>query len=609
MPYEIDLPNLAQRARLNLAAYKDKSLAPVWGCLAALLVAVAWLLPNHHQPWLAFHSDAWMAVALTMVAAVVVIKTRRLTLSALDLVLAFTAAIPLIHFTLGLLPFAGRAWVLSAYLLGLLLAVLVGRQWQAWRPIWMGNIVFGSFFVASLVSVGLQLYQWTGMADDRGMQDIWVFGMAQNRPYANLGQPNQMATLLLWGLLACGWGRYRGYVGRAVTLLAATAMILGLALTQSRTGFLGLCAIVAAAWWWRAIWADPKTPLYVSALIPLYALVSFAIDWASVALLLDQPNSMMSRTLSEVRPALWAMLVDAAWQRPWLGYGWNEVLTAQLAVAERHPNVPTLFGHAHNLALDLVVWAGIPLGLGLAAICIAWTGIAARRVAQPAQVLYFLVLLTIGLHAMLELPLHYAYFLLPTGLVVGALSGDLKIWLLGPASQAAWRAACLLLIATSLLLGLIIRDYFAVEAYATDVRMKLANFRSEVPVRPPELAVLTQFLTLLDISLLEPAMGRSAQDLQRARDLTVSVVNYRNLSHLPLVLALNGHVPEARCWMSKATVLVAPASRPLLIDDWREFQATYPQLRSVRWPESSESTSACDAVRQSRLGPWSQLRW
>ena len=548
-----------------------------------------------------------MAASLALVAAVVFRKTRSTGLSTLDGILLGAACIPLVQAAIGLIPFWGQAWTASAYLLGLLAAVLLGRQWTLWKPVWMGNILFGAVLAASIVSTGMALYQWLGMAQDRGLMDIWVIGLAQDRPYANLGQPNQLATLLLWGLVSCGWFAWQRQIGVGVACVGALWIVLGLALTQSRSGFLGLCAIVLAVWWWRRLWSNPNTAKYVMALVPAYFLSYAAAGFLSSLLMLDLPNSALLRTMGEVRPALWAAAVDAALQEPWLGYGWNGVLNAHLAVAERHRELPTLFGHTHNLFLDLVIWCGVPLGVMLSAVCVAWVWQAGRRVNDSSQAIYFIFLVPVGLHAMLELPLHYAYFLLPAGLAMGALSGQLRIWEFAAPTRRGWLAAVGVLAGASLVLTLIIRDYFEVEGAVRDARMKLARIRMDKPPAPPDVVLLGQFRTLLDLELLEPAENRSPEQVQAARDLTVSVVNYRTLSGLPVVLALNGHVPEARCWMSKAHALVAPESRAHLLEDWREAQKRHPALRSVEWPASHEP-AVCDAVRRSPLGPWPQLR-
>jgi hypothetical protein len=310
--------------------------------------------------------------------------------------------------------------------------------------------------------------------------------------------------------------------------------------------------------------------------------------------------------MGEMRPAVWGMLLDAAAQRPWLGYGWNEVLSAHLAVAENHPDFPVLFAHAHNLPLDLIIWSGFPAGLAVTAALLAWAWTAQRRIREPAQVLLFLVLVVVMLHAMLELPLQYGYFLLPAGLVAGALSAELKIWHLGAASRGARHAALVLLGAVTLLLALIIYDYFEAEASTVDVRMKLARIWSPVPPTPPDVIVLTQLRSMLAFGLTEPAAGQSAQALEQASDVTAHWITYPNMSRLIRLLALNGHTAEARCWMSKAMIVLPTEGRRRLISEMQTFQKQQPQLANIRWPTTVEN-SACADLRQARLGPWPQL--
>ena len=608
-PVQIDMRfrDLLHAALERLRGYRQMSLAPVWCFLGLLAIATAWLLPNHAQPWLAFHSDAWMAVALTGVAAVVLARTRELALSGLDLVVASAALIPMLQYAAGLLPFAGQAWTSTAYLLGLLVAILVGRQWNAWRPLWLGDILFGSFLAAGLASVGLQLYQWTGLTADQNLEDIWVYWLGGNRPYGNMAQPNQMATLLLWGLIGCGWSMHRGHLRRAVGATTAFMLLFGLALTQSRTGLLGLCAMAVAVWWWRKAWAQRTTPYFVAALIPLYYVATSVIAWGTAALLLDTPNNIVARSAAEVRPALWGMFLDAVAQRPWVGYGWDQGVAAHLAVAERHLGLPTAFADAHNLLLDLVVWLGIPLGLGLAAVAIAWVIAAARRVTSARQVLYALVLLTVGLHAMLEFPLNYAYFLLPAGLIAGALSGDLKIWVLGPATRAAWRVALVVFCGSAALLAAIVYDYFHVESSTLDIRMKMAAVHSAP--KAPDVLVLTQFPSMIEFALRDPAAAATEPELQQARSGAALWMTQQNLSKLVVMLALNGHVPEARCWMVKGGALLGPDVRDFLRASWPLYQQTFPALRGVGWPSPEQWATVCQGVEQAPLGPFSRLRW
>jgi hypothetical protein len=41
---------------------KDRSIMePVWLAVWTGTLVLGWLLPNHYRPWIAFHSDAWIA--------------------------------------------------------------------------------------------------------------------------------------------------------------------------------------------------------------------------------------------------------------------------------------------------------------------------------------------------------------------------------------------------------------------------------------------------------------------------------------------------------------------------------------------------------------------
>lgn len=599
---------LSKRSADGFRALKSKSLAPVWCLLASLMLAAAWLLPNHAQPWLSFQSEAWMAVVTTVIGVVVLTKSRELSLTGLDLILALAVPLPFVHYAIGLVPFAGQAWTSSAFLLGALLAVLVGRQWNSWKPLWMGDVLFGGFLVAAIASAGLQLYQWMWLASERGIFDIWVFGFAQDRPYANLAQPNLTATLLLWGILASGWGVHRGHMGRAAAAAAVTLLVFGIALTQSRSGLLGLFAIGATAFWWRKLWPDRRLVYGALALVPLHLVCVQASQWLSTMLLFGNAGTMVTRTMGEVRPMLWAMEIEAIFARPWLGYGWNQALAAHLELAEHYPDLPALFVQTHNLFLDFIVWAGLPIGLLMTGACVAWAVSVLTRVRTAEQAMYVMVLAVVGLHSMVELPLHYAYFLLPTCLVAGALSGQLQVWPILGQSRALWGAGVALFAGAAALLIIIVDDYFQVETTTFRLRMQFAG-KPLGPTPPPDVKVLTQFRSILDASLLQSSSNFSGRDLERARDVTSVVITYRNLSNLTLVLALHGHVPEAQCWMAKANVLMPDAQVPFLKGDWKIFQSKYPQLQTVGWPESHEAGALCGLVRDSRLGPYTQYRW
>lgn len=511
----------------------------------------------------------------------------------LTLLVALLIPLPFLQHAAGLLPFVGQAWIACAYLLGLLLALLVGQQWHGWRPIWMGDIIFLAIGIASVVSVGLQLQQWLGLVRD-GALDVWVSSAHGARPYANMGQPNQLATLLLWGLLAGGWGVWRGGIGRTAALLFAAFLILGLALTQSRSGALGLLALVLAVWWWRTLWLGTHLQVYATGLAILYGIVLAAVPPLSRLLMLESPASMTDRLAGDLRPKVWRMLLDAAWDHPIFGYGWNEVVPAQLNVAANHPVIGYPFAQSHNLFLDFILWAGIPVGIFLIACVLAWVVTAARRVRRTPQALYFLMVLVVGIHAMLEYPLHYAYCLLPMGLAIGALNSELKIWQLTRVPRWTGRS-CLL--ATwclgAVILGVVVRDYFRVEAAYMSLQIENAGIKNSGPVALPDVLALNHLREVQRFVKFEPIAGVTSVELQWARNVVQTAPSSRNFMALAVLLGLNQHPREARDWLIKMCRIVPRDQCESAPARWTHARQLHPQLAAVEWPpKEGESTSA-----------------
>ena len=304
-----------------------------------------------------------MAVFLGVVGCVAVIRdSAPVRVYASNLMTAAAILIPIFQFAGGQIPFFGQAFMASLYLMGFLLAQIAGQHWHQWKPTMLGDILFGAIGIASLVSVGLQLYQWLGLTSGSGMLDIWVIGFDGSRPAANLGQANQLSTLLIWGLLAGAWGVWRKQLRGPFVALYIFILLVGLALAQSRTALLCLLTLLISFSFWTPLGRQKKIRVGVVIAFVLYLSLLSLIPVLTQLLMLDGFSSMQARSASELRPAAWRMFLDAVGERPWLGYGWDQAMSAHLAAGDRHPLVGHLFGQTHNLFLDLIVWCGVPLG-------------------------------------------------------------------------------------------------------------------------------------------------------------------------------------------------------------------------------------------------------
>lgn len=558
-------------------------ISPFWFGLGALVLSLAWLLPNHYPPWAAFHADAWTATVLSFAVLVFIFRAKvPVEWNVVTLLVLGLSAVPGVQFAFGLISFAGQAWITTTYLLGLLLAIHLGQLWERVSSEQLADGLFAAVGVAAVVSVNLQLRVWLGLTDT-GLFDIWSMGLVGDRPYGNLGQPNQLATLLMWGLIACAWGVSKKKIGAGCALLVAGFLLLGIALTQSRTAWLGLTFLTAAVWVWRRFWHTTSVCWGVTGLYALFWVWSFVLKWLTAVLLLAPEGGRMRPLMDESRLKAWKLFLHAALERPWFGYGWSEVGQAQLAVASEFPSLHLTFGHSHNIFIDLVLWVGIPLGVAISFILIGWFARVVRSVSNDKDALLLMFLGVVGIHALLELPLHYAYFLLPVGLVVGVLNSRVNshavIW-----RTPRWTLAAIWLIATALLLG-VIRDYLRVESSFQTVRFELARIGNLPPGQPPDVVLLTQLREQIRFMRYEPKAGMSDEDLLWIREVANSYPGSGAFYKTARALALNNLPKDARVMLSKVCKISSDEECDLIRRVWEQDAQGNESIAVVPWPQ------------------------
>lgn len=565
-------------------------LPPLWLGLWVPLLAIAWVMPNHYFPWPAFHTDAWVAIMLAIAAAAVLIRsTAPVAWHGIAVAMALLAAVPFVQFATGLLPFSGQAWLYTAFVLGLLMALLVGARWEAATPGRAADGLFLAIGIAALASVGMQLRQWFGLADDGIEMTIWTAEFTPGRPSANLGQPNQLATLLLWAVLGCAWAVVRKQARTGYAVVATMFLLFGVVLTQSRVAFIAILLITLCAWIWRRL-LPSRGPWVVTLLCIYFVVCALSLQYLSDLFGLDV--QIRSVTLgggsTELRLKSYRLFLDAVAQQPWWGYGWDQLAVAQLAVAEKHGTLSSFFLHSHNLFLDLVLWCGIPIGGTVVLVLLGWLLRAVWRVDSREDMVLVLFLLVIGLHAMVELPLHYAYFLLPTGLVMGMLNQRQRRWVAWSSSR--W-GVLVLWLGTSVLLGIIVRDYLRVDSSFRTFRLDAARIGTQPPGLPPDVLVLNHMREFIVNARLDVQPTISEAELEKLRHLTTSFPNPSNLFNFAKALAFR-HQPEAAAmWIAKAQK-VQPAEFNLdMRRAWKAQSASQPAMAAVKWPDAETAVA------------------
>ena len=555
-------------------------MAPFWLVAWSVTLSTAWLLPNHYLPWTGFHFDLWVACVLSMASATVILRSPGTTHWHASAAFAgVLVLVPSLQQAVGMMVFSGNTWVCSAYLLALLLVLLTGAKWESTSPGQLADGLFLAIGLAAISSVGLQLHQWLRFDS----LDVWIMADNFGRPFANFGQPNQLATFLLWGLLALAWGLVRRHITCASALFVAAYLLFGLALTRSRTAWLAAILLVVVVWVWRRHWSTPRVPFVVTGLALYFALCVASLGSLHQALLLAEHKDLLdpTRMSTETRPTIWLMFLNAALERPWLGYGWNQVALAQVNVALDHPGLNSTFSQAHNLFLDLILWCGIPSGLIVSFGLLRWSWLRFRAVRNAEDAILVLFLLVVANHAMFELPLHYAYMLLPVGLVAGALNVRLGA---GPLLRTGRWPMMAIWVVSLVLLAVIVRDYSRVEPTYRQLRFEWANIKGP-PVEPPDVLVLTQLREYVRLAKFEPKSEMSEAELEWMRGVAGIYPGAGPFQKMATALALNGRTDEARLWLQRLCKITPEIQCALAKRVWHRMSEQDSRIASVPWPK------------------------
>jgi len=541
---------------------------------------LAFVLPHHAPPWMSFLQESLAAIALIVLAAPTLLRERGFVPWRLpELLVLSLLCVVAVQYLFGRIAFFQTVWMHGLFMLGLVVALLSGAALERRAPMQVLWVVLGSAWLAGCISVALLVYQWLFLMPGEGT--AWVYRSA-GRLAANLGQPNSVGTLILFALLATYWCWRRNILAAWLALTVSAYLVFGLALTQSRTGLLN-AAIVAAAlllWHCRHGLARLRLPLVGLVAWLVVAFVGFSAVSRQIGLQLDPTVS--GRTAIGSRPLAWRMFSEATLANPLAGFGWGQSFRAQMHGTLQHPVQHEVFLSTHNLLLELAVWAGLPVAIGVAVALAVWLRSCLRRMSgDDASMLMCLLLVVLFVHAMLEYPLAYAYFLLPAGLLAGALNQRLAL-------KAFWRApaglgAGLLLLAT-VAFAATAREYLAIEQSYRELLLEKARIQLRGPVAAPEAKLLTSLRDLIDMSRILPAEGMSDAELSWMREVASTHPGPAAFQKVAMALALNGQAAEAQRWVDMLCSIFPKGQCAAMAEGWSALAEEDPRMRAIRWP-------------------------
>lgn len=380
---------------------------------------------------------------------------------------------------------AALPWGLALSSLGLIAAAgVVFVAGAAGQDAGLGNAAFKPFclglLVAGALSVCVALVQY--FAPDWA-DGNWIARTSDpGRMGGNLRQPNHLSSLLLWSLVALAWLHdsealpWSRLTKRAASfLLVATwsGLVFGVVLTVSRTGI--VCVVLMALWGAvdRHLSRFTRMMLCLTPLIYVLGWIGVA-EWAQAHVhAFSGAEQLHKADLSSSRFGIWSNTLDLIRAHPWFGVGWGEFNFAWSLTP--FPGRPVaFFDHTHNLLLQLMVEMGIPLALLVVGLLLVGTWGAYKaclRSEGPVRLTKrcaFVMVLMMGVHSMLEYPLWYAYFLLPTAYAFGVCLANRDGAVPGTAlaAEKPWPARLVFSASMVLLLGATasVADYLRVVA-------------------------------------------------------------------------------------------------------------------------------------------------
>ena len=554
------------------------AVSPSLWCLAAL--PAVWLMPQHYLPWLAAHQD--LAALLLLVLAGLLVRGPA------SLPLAWAAGLATALASIGAqalfgpIVFGGDAWMAALYMLAFGSALAVGqasaREALDGQGRLLDAIALGTL-AAAIASTAIALMQWT---ETRWLPVTVAALLPGDRPYANFAQANNFCSALFLGLCSLCWLREARRIGPLGWMLAAALLLFGMAMSGSRTGWLQvLLAAALLAWRGRA---GPEPVLRLPHALALVAgLVGLSLAWPLLneALGLAGHRSTADQVQAGLRLPIWQLSLEALSRQPGWGWGWQQVPAAQLAVALDLPPLQRHIEHSHNIVLDLMLWAGVPVG-GFIAACgaLALWG-QARRLADPRALWLLAGTLGVVVHGLLEFPLEYAYLLLPLGVMLGVVQalcpGQAALRIPAPALRAGSAALGAMLLLTAV-------DYFEVEQNYRTARLETTFGERRITTPAPELRVLSQLEAFLHMIRVEPRAGMAAAELEALRAASTRYPYPPALIQLAASEGLNGRPEAARDALRRLCAMQPPTRCERARLTWQDMQARHPLLAAVPPP-------------------------
>lgn len=540
-------------------------------------VTCSYLLSSHIHPLRTFYNDAAAVIGLLIFCW---FQRKNNSPKLISITWAFLGLLALIVIrnVIEGVPFCSVNFLPISLLFLTALATVIGASSTSSDTQSFFPIIALAHLLAALLSIIMQGIQIAGIDATPWVMFIAPDAQPFMRPYANVAQPNQLALLFCFAL-ASVWYLYQQWrLSRLAAVVLVLVLIWGIALTQSRIGWIILPLFVVIGL------VRVEGQRRVSACLSAGFLLVYAglvVSLPSVGRLLGFASGSVLEHVGgrSERLVLWQQAWHMAAQHPWFGVGWGRFGAEQVQMAAEFS--ATIYAeHSHNLILNFAAELGWPVTIALFGF-LAWWFVQTCVLPKASLHVRFasLCFVAVGVHSMVEYPLWYAYVLIPIAVLMGAVHR--ARW-----PDAAGVAVPVLALRSISVIGLLVLafvtwDYQRVVQGFGALRARPGTRSIEnAALQPPSVTIFGQYFDYFKVFNLSPHEGMSVEDIAFVERMSQRFGFVHVLNKLAEVYVLNGQPAKAARTMQSLQRL-HPFAYPDYFDYWKTQSKLDERYRKV----------------------------
>lgn len=507
--------------------------------IAILFYCLSILNPAFYPPWTSFISEYLSFLAL--LCLVPALFKKNIFIPKISIFIFLISCIPIVQYFLGQVYYIDMAFLSFGYVFAFWLAVIVGFNGTENYKNSL-TYLYGVILLCGLLSSLLAILQWLPIKID---SDFLM--NTRGRSFANMAQPNHLSTFLILSVISCVHFFENKIINSKILLCFSTVLLLSIALTQSRTGW--IVFFFLSLYW---LLSYKRDILRLSHKIIIFHLILFIIISISFPLikelLFKNPIiSILDRASSGYeRIQIWYQAVEAIRLKPFGGYGWNQSSFAQFDTI-REGFIKHKLTSFHNIVLDLLVWCGIPLGI---LIIVFFSYLLIKflvKSSSSAQVCAISFILVILIHALFEYPLFYSYFLLPMGFVFGFILYSFKSDVI---KIHGFLFAFIFILGVFLSFH-IFREYSRIPDNMVAAETHEMNERRDFVELPYKKNIFTVFVKRAEWIALYPCTKLDEREIDELSYMIKTYMIHYDLLKLSKLLAYNGYIEQSKQYLNK----------------------------------------------------------